>query len=153
MSEHPLAKAIVAAAPADLNEADDFQAVPGRDVVARVQGQTLVAGNRELLETNNFLIDEQTENLLRQEENSGCTVMLVGYRKSILGFISVADVLRQDARELVNRLKQAGVKKVVMLTDDNKRTAQTIAQLVGVDDHCHYMALLQILNCLNLIFR
>ncbi len=134
MSEHPLAQAIANAASDNLPKAENFQAIPGRGVKANVNGQQLIIGNRELLQENNYQIDDRLEQLLQHEENSGRTAMIVGEAGTIRGYISVADVLRDDARQIVNRLKQLGIKKTLMLTGDNMRTARAIAEQVGIDE-------------------
>ncbi len=74
------------------------------------------------------------EDEISRLQNEGKTVMVLGDDKRILGLIAVADVLREDSERAVNKLKKAGIKKVIMLTGDNENTAQAIASKAGIDD-------------------
>jgi len=75
------------------------------------------------------------ERQMASEEEKGQTVVLVATTAQILGIISIADVVKEEAYGLVAKLKKAGVKKVIMLTGDNERTARAIAQQIGLDDY------------------
>jgi len=67
-------------------------------------------------------------------QNEGKTVMILGDDKRVLGLIAVADILRENSRQAINKLRKAGIKKVIMLTGDNESTARAIAKKAGVDD-------------------
>jgi Cu+-exporting ATPase len=133
-SEHPLGEAIVQAARErglDLSDASDFQAVPGHGVEAQVDGRRLVLGNLRLMEDRRLGLDglAPQEEALSQE---GKTPMFVAVDGQVAGIIAVADTVKPNAREAVAELRQMGL-EVVMLTGDNRRTAEAIARQVGVD--------------------
>ncbi|RMF28777.1 MAG: heavy metal translocating P-type ATPase, partial [Chloroflexi bacterium] len=143
VSEHPLAAAIVAGARArrlDLLECRDFQAVPGHGLVATVNGRQVLLGNRRLMERE----EVEVAPLFAQAqalEDAGKTVIFVAAREPDdaavwhpLGLLAVADTVRPDAREAVTALKRSGIRRTVMLTGDNARTAAAIAAQVGVDE-------------------
>lgn len=150
-SEHPLARAVVAAAAArglQLPEAADLQAVPGKGVVARLpsrpehpersrrvegRGFTLKIGTVEHLQEQGVPITAEHLQLLEKLWGEGKTVMLIG-DDQLLGIIAVADTVRPEAQAAVAALKAAGVIKVVMLTGDNRRAAQAIGAAAGVDE-------------------
>jgi Cd2+/Zn2+-exporting ATPase len=142
-SEHPLAQAVVEAATKrqlSIPEAVDFQATTGKGVRAMVNGRMLHIGNRryfsEFESTNLGEASQFVEGL----QNEGKTSVLVAqmdeqdHQAMILGVIAFADILRADAAEVVQLLKEKGVEHVVMLTGDNKTVAHHIAKEVGVDD-------------------
>jgi Cd2+/Zn2+-exporting ATPase len=142
-SEHPLAQAVVEAATERhlaIPEATAFQATTGKGVRAIVNGRTLQIGNRryfsELVSTGL----EEASQFVEGLQNEGKTSVLVAQmdeqnqQAMILGVIAFADVLRTDAAEVVQSLKDKGVEYVVMLTGDNKTVAHHIAEEVGVDD-------------------
>jgi len=134
-SEHPLAQAIVREARhrgLDFTPAESFRALTGRGASATLGGETVWIGNRELFAGHAALPPAEVERL-EWMEGEGKTVMLLGDERGILGLIAVADRLRPDAREAVAGLRKAGIRKMVMLTGDNERTAQAIAARVGVD--------------------
>lgn len=134
-SEHPLARAIVAYAqeqnmvPADV---EGFQAVPGNGLTARMGESTLRGGNLAYLSQQGTVapaIRAQADQLASQ----GKTPLLFSRDDQLLGIIAVADTLKEDSAEAVAQLKKLGV-RVVMLTGDNRRTAEAVGQLAGVDE-------------------
>ncbi|WP_082788863.1 heavy metal translocating P-type ATPase [Desulfolucanica intricata] len=136
LSEHPLAKSVVerAAGKGRIPEAADFQVLPGYGVMAMVAGKKVCVGNRKLMQEQGIVIDSEVEERMASEENTGCTAIIVAENREILGVIFIADVPREDALNLVSRLKRTGVEKVVMLTGDNERTASAIAHRLGIDE-------------------
>lgn len=132
-SEHPLAGAILDAAHRkriSFEPAREVTAVTGRGVEARRNGDTIRVGSLELFD------EISTENVERVTalEDQGKTTMLVAANGTILGLIAVADQLRPEAVDMVRRLHELGVERVVLLTGDNERTARAIAEQVGIDD-------------------
>lgn len=138
-SEHHLGRAIIEKAKEEFNEnftpADDFEVIPGQGLKALVAGETILIGNRKLMDESGIKITEQIEEDLQNEENNGQTAILIANQQKILGIISIADVLKDEAYKIVATLKKAGVKKVIMLTGDNKRTAEAVAKKLGLDDY------------------
>jgi P-type Cu+ transporter len=135
-SEHPLAAALLEAAAAEglaLLPATNFQAQVGEGVQAVVAGQPLWLGNRTL--AGRFLpaLDEAAQRPLQQLETAGNTVMLLGQGAEVLGLLAVADTVRPEARQTVELLRQQRI-QVVMLSGDNRTTAEAIAAQLGITE-------------------
>ncbi|TFG78341.1 MAG: copper-translocating P-type ATPase [Thermodesulfobacteriales bacterium] len=134
-SEHPLAEAVVEASKEkniELSTIESFEAISGHGVKAIYQQKTVLLGNRKLMQDNDVNIGELGG---RSEELSklGQTVIFVSLDGQPLGLIGISDPIKTDSKEAIQRLQEIGI-KVVMLTGDNRATAQTVASLVGVDD-------------------
>jgi Cu2+-exporting ATPase len=133
-SEHPLSRAIVEGAEArniTLPEAEGFQAIPGHGISAQVDGQAVLIGNAKLLRDRGIAADgltSQAESLAA----AGRTPMYVAVDSKPAGLIAVADTVKPSAREAVRRLKAAGIEPI-MMTGDNRRTAEAIARELGID--------------------
>ncbi|HHX50812.1 MAG TPA: cadmium-translocating P-type ATPase [Clostridia bacterium] len=136
LSEHPLSKAILekAAELGDLPEVKDFQVIPGKGVVGEIAGRQILVGNRELCRQHGLPVAGQVEEQMAAEERAGKTAVLVAENQEILGAVFLADVPREEAFRLVSGLKSIGIKQVIMLTGDNKRTAEAVAGRLGLDD-------------------
>ncbi len=137
-SEHPLAEAIIARAKEKelhLPVVEDFAAVPGHGVEGTVAGTWVAFGNRRLMAREGIDITRFEERIAALE-SEGKTVMLVGVGKTKLaGMIAVADTLKPNSAEAVERLGAIGV-EVFMITGDNHRTAEAIAAQAGIPaDH------------------
>ena len=133
-SEHPLGEAIVRAATEmtlELFPVSEFNAVPGHGVEASVDDRRLLLGNLRLVEDRKLALNGLGEEAGRLREQ-GKTVMFLGVDSQVVGVIAVADTIKPDAAEAVARLKRMGI-SVVMLTGDNRRTAEAIAREAGVD--------------------
>jgi Cu+-exporting ATPase len=133
-SEHPLAEAIIKRAAMtglSIPEAEAFEAIPGHGVRVRHQGEDILIGNRRLMQAEGFDLAAQ-EATISELEEKGNTVMLVAGGETLLGFIAVADTLKENAAEVISGLKGLGV-EVVMLTGDNERTAQAIGGGIGIE--------------------
>jgi len=133
-SEHPLGEAIVEEAKTrsvSLSDPLDFEAIAGKGVKARVDGKTVLLGNRRLI-TENGVDVTAIETELRRLEEEGKTAMVVVLEDKVGGIIAVADTVKPSAKATVEALKGMGV-QVVMLTGDNSRTAAAIAQKIGIE--------------------
>ena len=134
-SEHPLGRAVVDAANSQnraLPVADDFEALAGHGVRARVFGDTVWVGSRKLMADAGCPIPTQLESTATSLEERGRTAFLVGWGGATRGVLGVADTLKDDAASTVAQLHAMGI-KVAMITGDNQRTAQAIATQVGID--------------------
>ena len=134
-SEHPLAKAIVAAAQQrhlTAAQVEDFQALPGNGLTARCGGALLTGGNRRFISEGTALSEavKADAEALAQE---GKTPLFFSRDGQLLGVIAVADTLKADSPQAVKELRGMGV-RVVMLTGDNERTARAIGRQAGVDE-------------------
>ena len=133
-SEHPIGKALVDAASdrsIALNDAADFRALPGHGVQAMVNGSTVVLGNPALMNETGASLDG-LEDRGRELSAQGKTPVFVAVDGNAAGVIAVADTLRPESREAVEAMHRLGL-EVVMLTGDDRRTAEAIAAQVGID--------------------
>jgi Cu+-exporting ATPase len=133
-SEHPLAEAIVEHAK-EMNitfrPAKEFVAIPGQGIVSRVDGKKITIGTRKLLEGKKIRISEY-ENKLYQLEEEGKTTILVANDSNLIGIIAVADTIKPNAKDVIEKLRQKKI-KTIMITGDNERTAKAVAKQIGVD--------------------
>lgn len=133
-SEHPLATAILDKANADKIEVaavSDFQAIEGKGVSATIDGQQAFVGNDKLL--NDIKIDSELNEQMIRLQNEAKTVVFVGMDQTIIGLIAIQDAPKETSKSAIATLKARGL-RTVMLTGDNKRVAQAIAQEVGIDE-------------------
>ena len=134
-SEHPLGEAVVAAAKKRdivLPPMQDFKVLPGFGVQARVEGHDVVIGNRKLMEEAGLDLSS-VENELEAWTREGKTPMLVQVDGRLGGAMAAADQIKPHAIEAVARLKQKGM-KVIMITGDHALTARAVADELGIDD-------------------
>ena len=134
-SEHPLGRAIVEAAAQrniPLCPVSDFTAIPGGGVEAVLGGKTLHAGNARLMEDRGVDVSALAGHTAALAEN-GKTPLFFAEDTELLGVLAVADVVKPDSAHAIRQLRQMG-KKVVLLTGDNQRTADAIAQQLDIDE-------------------
>ena len=134
-SEHPLGEAIVRAAEEKnikLEKITDFEALPGMGIRGRLDNRTILLGNRSWFEENDFNL-EKLNPVLDRLSGEGKTSILVAEEQNIRGIIAIADTIQEDSAQAISRLKKLGM-KVFMLTGDNQRVAQAVAEKVGVDE-------------------
>ncbi|MBT9459335.1 MAG: heavy metal translocating P-type ATPase [Burkholderiaceae bacterium] len=137
LSGHPVAAAIVGAqAERGLQQAlaavTDFEALPGRGVRGRINGELLQLGNHRLLEEMGLCTPSIEQQLLSLEAQ-GKTVMILSREQEVLGLLAVADTLRPHSREAIAQLQALGI-RTVMLSGDNQRTVDAVAAQLGLDD-------------------
>ncbi|MDY6852370.1 MAG: heavy metal translocating P-type ATPase, partial [Thermodesulfobacteriota bacterium] len=133
-SEHPLGQAIVKAAKdkgLTMPRAEDFKAVPGHGVEARVDGRNVLLGNPKLLRERGMDLGEAGR-IADDLAAEGKTPMFIAVDGRVSGLVAVADTLKPDAVRAVSELKAMGL-QVIVLTGDNRRTAEAIAGQVGAD--------------------
>ena len=134
-SEHPLAHAIVSAAKAknlSLKTVADFDSPIGKGVVGKIDGQTVLLGNRILLEENGLDVSVLTRQANDLRDN-GATVIFMAVNGKAAGLLAIKDPIKSTTPEAIRQLKALGI-RVVMLTGDNRRTAQAVAQTLGIDE-------------------
>ena len=133
-SEHPLSRAILngfASHGSECPEAEDFAAVPGRGLTAKIEGSTVCGGNADFIREKAALSESITQRAAALADE-GKTPLYFSRNNELLGVIAVADVMKSDAAEAIRELKGMGL-RVVMLTGDNARTAAAIGSAAGVD--------------------
>lgn len=131
LSEHPLARAVVQAAPAPMAKASEFAAIPGQGVTALVDGHEIAIGNERLM-TALGLDTQEVRTQCETLENSGATVIHIAVDKQMAGLMAISDQIREDAPQTIQALKNMGL-NVVLLTGDTMRTAQAVAQKLGIE--------------------
>ncbi len=153
VSEHPLAEAIIEGARTkglSLGKPEAFEAIPGHGVIATVDGRKVSLGNMKMMKSLNVELGD-LETKSETLANDGKTPMFAAIDGKAAGIIAVADTVKEDSREAIAVLHKMGI-EVVMITGDNRRTAEAIAKLVGVDrvlaevlpeDKAHNIQLLQ----------
>jgi Cu+-exporting ATPase len=133
-SEHPLGEAIVVAAKERelaLSEPANFRAVAGHGIVAQVDDHQVVVGNLRLMTTESVRLNGLQEASDRLQ-GQGKTAMWVAADGEAIGLIGVADTLKEGSQEAVSRLRELGL-QVIMMTGDNRATAEAIAAEVGIE--------------------
>jgi Cu+-exporting ATPase len=134
-SEHPLAAAIVTGAEKkglNLGEVRDFQSITGKGVVGVVDGKRVALGNRRLLEDLGTAVGELS-NRAEELRRDGQTVMYVAIDGSVVGIIGVADPIKASTPEAIRMLHDDHV-RIVMLTGDNRTTAEAVAKKLDLDE-------------------
>ena len=130
-SEHPLAKAIIERAEGmELYPLEEFEASPGEGVRGRMLGKEVIVGNRSFFER--LGISTPDSGVVKSLEDEGMTTVLVYYDGAFIGVIGISDEPKEGASEVIKRLKDMGL-KVVMLTGDNERVARAVAKRLGID--------------------
>lgn len=135
-SQHPLAHAIVqhaSSAGITAAAASDFQAIAGKGATASLNGRKFWIGSHALLEERSQETPELHDRLSRLSA-SGASVVVIGEENHVCGFISVCDSVRPEAKGTVATLKSLGIRSVVMLTGDNRGTAEAIARQADIDE-------------------
>lgn len=133
-SEHPLGEAIVKEAEEKgiaAQDASDFEAIPGQGLKAVVEGKTIFFGNKKLM-TEQSLDYQALENAADRLADEGKTPMYLAIDGKVEGLIAVADTLKENSMETIKALKKRGI-EVAMITGDNTRTANAVAQKAGID--------------------
>ena len=134
-SEHPLAEALVGGAQergVALSDAQDFTALSGRGIAATVAGRKLLLGNARLMTERSVAVSDDARERMDTLADAGKTPMLVAVDGGLAGIVAVADRVKPEARESVAALKAQGL-NVVLLTGDNRRTAEAVAKQVGIE--------------------
>ena len=132
-SEHPIARAIVKYAGDMTKESiiEDFKAIIGYGVTAVIDEKKYFIGNKKLMIENGInIINEKDENEL---SNSGNSLLFVAKENVLIALIGVKDVVKENAKEVVEKLKKKNI-KVLMLTGDNEKTAKYLADEIGIDE-------------------
>lgn len=135
-SEHPLAEAITEAAKAEgleLLKTEEFQAVFGRGIQARIQKKLYFAGNGALMEEQGISVTLEQEGALRKLAMEGKTPLLFAEGKRVIGIIAVADTVKPTSGEAIEQFRKMGI-RTIMLTGDNQVTAMAIQQKLRLDE-------------------
>jgi Cd2+/Zn2+-exporting ATPase len=139
LSNHPLAKAITNDLKAEYrmeskNRSSNMMAIHGKGVKAQYNGGQVYIGNAQLMTDAGIPISRETLDRIHQLQQEGQTIMLVGYKAQAIGMLSVMDVPRKNAANTLQKLKDIGIKKMIMLTGDHQNVGDSIAGQIGVTE-------------------
>lgn len=136
VSEHHLARAIVQAAEEKsleiTNKPSEIEILKGRGLQVVLDGEFLYLGNRKGLEAYDIRIPSEVESYALHQEGLGNTAVFVTDKTKIIGIISIADAIREEAKESLAQLKSNGIRDLVMLTGDNRQTAALVGEQLGL---------------------
>lgn len=133
-SEHPLAEAIVRYADEEkitLKTVENFKAIPGHGVQGEIEKQIYFLGNRKLITDELNISLKSVEQKMQALEEAGKTVMILASQQEVLGFIAVADTLKETSTEALRALEKKNI-QIYMITGDNRRTAEAIGKNLGI---------------------
>jgi Cu+-exporting ATPase len=133
-SEHPLGEAIVKKAEEEnleLFQGKDFRAIPGKGIAVTIEDKKVFLGNLRLMEECEIEIKDFMDKSHKLSKE-GKTPMFIAIENKIKGIIAVADTLKENSKKAIEKLHNMGV-EVVMITGDNKNTAEAIGKQVGID--------------------
>jgi Cu+-exporting ATPase len=132
-SEHPLAEAIIGGAKEngiELINVENFESVTGKGIFGTIQGKKILLGNAKLMSEN--AVDSSRDEIADELRAVGQTVMFVAVNGKLAGIIGVADTVKESAREAIFELHKQNI-EVVMMTGDNRKTAEAVAKKLGID--------------------
>ncbi|MCF6295854.1 MAG: heavy metal translocating P-type ATPase [Flavobacteriaceae bacterium] len=139
LSNHPLAKAISKDIKSKYNietknEASNIKAIQGKGIRATYKGANILIGNEKLMIEENVTISDIVSSQITELLNNGHTVMLVSLNAELIGLLSVMDTPRETAKSTLLRLKEMGIKKMIMLTGDHQNVGDSIAKQIGLTE-------------------
>jgi Cd2+/Zn2+-exporting ATPase len=137
-SEHPLARAIHAAAVArniTVPDPEEFKSETGMGITAREGEHTLIIGKPEFIESKGVHLGGEILGIVTKQMDQGRTVIMVTRDTTVMGLIAIADEIRPGTGEAVAALRKMGVKNIVMLTGDNAMVAKAVSASIGIDSY------------------
>ncbi|WP_400222454.1 heavy metal translocating P-type ATPase [Methanobrevibacter smithii] len=137
-SNHPIAKAIVRKAndmDLELNQTSSFENITGKGLKAQIDDKDVLAGNKKLLESQDIEIPQSVLEEYGRLEDLSKTIILIGVDREIKGILSLSDKIKANSKRTIEELHKMGI-ETYMLTGDNKKTASTVADAVGIDNVC-----------------
>lgn len=135
-SEHPLGKAITSYYKEnneELLDIQNFTVNPGKGITANLGEKSIVVGNLKLIKDVDINLNKDIINISEEFTKKGCTVIYLSIDNKLIGYVALSDILREEAKEVISYIKSQKINPV-MLTGDNKNSAQNIANIVGIDD-------------------
>ena len=135
-SEHPLGKAITSYYKEnneELLDIQNFTVNPGKGITANLNEKSILVGNLKLIKDVDINLNKDIINISEEFTKKGCTVIYLSIDNKLIGYVALSDILREEAKEVISYIKSQKINPV-MLTGDNKNSAQNIANIVGIDD-------------------
>ncbi|AJO24673.1 cation-translocating P-type ATPase [Weizmannia coagulans] len=138
VSEHPLGQTIVKEAeargiPFNRYHLQEGEAIKGKGMTATIDGIAITVGNRKLMEAQGITISPSAGSYATDREKMGNTAIFIAVNGKLEAILSIADQIREDARAALEDMRAAGIKRIVMLTGDNRHTARAVANQLGID--------------------
>lgn len=138
ISEHHLGQTIVKEAKTrNMNlgqEPEDSEVIKGNGIKATIGGRVLAIGNRKLMNAEGIAIHEEVSAYQIEREKAGKTAIFAAVDGEIAGIFSIADQIREDAKAALTNMRSNGIKKIIMLTGDNRHTAELVSKQLGIDE-------------------
>ncbi len=139
LSDHPLALAIVKGGLERLNnaavpQATGLLAVMGKGIEVQIEGSRVLIGNSELFKAYQVALPAEVKEIMQQLQKEGNSTMIVSKDEQFYGVAGVMDIPRAEARQVINDLKQIGIRKMIMLTGDNQQVADAVAAEIGLTE-------------------
>ncbi|MEN9920398.1 MAG: cadmium-translocating P-type ATPase [Candidatus Parcubacteria bacterium] len=134
-SEHPIAASIreyAAEKGTAILETVGATAIPGKGIVATIDGEQYMVGNRKIIADNHIILGKDDDEALGALEDEGKTAVMVARKGELIGIVAVADTIRDSAVEMFGTLRKQGVKRFVVLTGDSERVAHSIGLKLGL---------------------
>ncbi|OXS58139.1 Cd2+/Zn2+-exporting ATPase [Bacillus sp. V-88] len=136
-SSHPIAKAVMKKISEDsvnqaFSEPEDINTISGQGVSAMIEGKNYRVGNEKSLECS---VPSEVEQKIQTMKANGYTLVIVSSDTDVLGLFGITDEIREESKEIIQDLYAAGIKQAVMLTGDHDKTAEKVAQQVGLTDY------------------
>ena len=129
-SEHPIAKGIIATGPNDIIEVQDFKAIPGKGAEGKVEGKNVKVVSPGYLAENDI---SYSDNRVEPLQSQGKTVVFVLVEDKLRGAIALADIIREESKRAIQKLKEMGI-QCIMLTGDNNQVAKWVSSEIGLDE-------------------
>ncbi|MCZ2259318.1 heavy metal translocating P-type ATPase [Sporosarcina sp. G11-34] len=137
ISEHHLGQTIVREANLReiplVNDPEEAEIIEGNGIRAKIEGKLLTVGNRKLMAANGITIEDKVERYAVDREKAGNTAIFAAIDGVIEGIVSIADQIRPEAMGAIEELRSNGVKQIIMLTGDNRHTAELVGKQLGLD--------------------
>ena len=139
LSDHPLARSITKDLKDEYkiennNRSSNMESIQGKGVMAHYNGGQIYIGNEQLMEDEGVQISKEVQDQIAQLQKDGQTIMIVGFKQKTIGLLSVMDLPRKTAAITLQRLKDIGIKHMVMLTGDHQHVGDSIARQIGLTE-------------------
>ena len=136
-SDHPLAKAIVnyvKKRDVTVEKAVASETLKGFGVRADIDGNVIIAGSKRMMTEQGITLTKEQQRDLQEAQRNGASTVLISENEKILLLFAISDKIKDGAAETIANLKRLGIKKTVMLTGDNRKTAEAVAAEIGIDE-------------------
>ena len=136
-SDHPLAKAIVnyvKKQDVTVEKAVASETLKGFGVRADIDGNVIIAGSKRMMTEQGITLTKEQQRDLQEAQRNGASTVLISENEKILLLFAISDKIKDGAAETIANLKRLGIKKTVMLTGDNRKTAEAVAAEIGIDE-------------------